>query len=292
MKNKNDTKSIDFKSDIVNLGFEIVELKSFYNVGHSSIKLARVINFYVILFITQGKGIHEIDFETYEYNKDNILFINKGQEHRWIEYENSNGYLLIFTEKFLEKHQVKFKDLSYWFFDTSYLYKPILHFNKEISQPLQTLLKSLYIEYNLPFSKHKDEILQCLFRTFLLKVNTNLPQSKIDASEEQKEIFINFHNTIDIKINQSRNINDYCKWLKIPYKKLNETCKIFTNNTAKNHLDTMLLLKAKQLLIDNKKNISEISFLLGFYEPTNFTKFFKKHTSYSPKEFKKTLRLI
>lgn len=53
----------------------------------------------------------------------------------------------------------------------------------------------------------------------------------------------------------------------------------------------MMILKAKKLLVENQKNISEISYLLGFEEPTNFTKYYKKHTGFSPKEFKKSKKI-
>lgn len=278
---------VNFKSDILQLGFEIMTLNHFYSLPDKNREFAHIVNFHVILFVTQGEGKHQIDFNTYSYEKNTVLFINKGQEHKWIEYQNTQGFIILFTEDFLRKNQVKFKDLSYSFPYNSYLYKPFFTLEKATLNSFQTLATYLYEEYKLPNSQQKSEILQCLLRTFLLKIKSNKPLDKTTASAAQKELFIQFQKMIDDKINQSRNVKDYCKWLSVSYKKLNEACKVFTQNTAKNFIDQILLLKAKQLVVANQKSISEIAFSLSFQEPTNFTKFFKKHTSYSPKEFQK-----
>jgi AraC-like DNA-binding protein len=46
------------------------------------------------------------------------------------------------------------------------------------------------------------------------------------------------------------------------------------------------MLEAKRLLAHTHKSVKEIGFSLGFQEPTNFTKYFRKHTGLSPVEFR------
>lgn len=289
MKKTNNIEKIPFRSDILEIGFEIVTLDFFYSLFDDDKKeKPHILQFYAILFITKGEGAHEIDFNIYKYQENDLLFINKNQEHRWIDYKNTKGYLMLFTEDFLRKNQLKFKDLSYSFPYNSFLFEPVLSLvKKDNIQSLRKLVTYLYEEYNLTTSEEKSEILQCLLRTFLLKLKASKPTSKIKASTEQKELFIRFQKLLDDNIANSRNVNDYCNWLRVSYKKLNETCKTFTKGTAKNFVDDIIVLKAKQSLTDTTKSISEIAYLLGFDEPTNFTKFFKKHTQYSPKEFQK-----
>lgn len=87
------------------------------------------------------------------------------------------------------------------------------------------------------------------------------------------------------KIALTRNANDYCNFLNVSYQKLNSTCKALTNKTVKVFIDDFILLRAKRLLSEKDVNISEIAYFLGFDEPTNFTKFFKKNTNQTPKSF-------
>ena len=50
-----------------------------------------------------------------------------------------------------------------------------------------------------------------------------------------------------------------------------------------------LLLESKRMLLDPSLQIKEIAYELGFNEPTNFTKFFKKFENTSPESFRKSM---
>lgn len=288
MGKKKEMELVTFRSEILTLGFEVISLKHFYKRPDPNRHIPHIVNFHVVMFITEGTGKHEIDFNTIEYDKNHVVFINKGQVHRWLEYQNTNGFIILFTEDFLFKNQITFKDLSYSFPFNSFLYEPSISLDTVQSKSFITLIQYLYQEYHQPFTPHKEEILQCLLRTFILKIKSKKPIQREEVKGDQEELFIRFQKMIDLKIQESRNINDYCLWLSTSYKKLNQTCKALTKNTAKAFLDQIIILKAKKFLIEGEKSISEIAYLLGFEEPTNFTKYYKKHTSISPKEFQNT----
>ena len=56
--------------------------------------------------------------------------------------------------------------------------------------------------------------------------------------------------------------------------------------TPKAYLDQRRLLEAKRLLSFSELSIKEVAFKLGFDEPTNFNKFFRKHADLSPGDFR------
>jgi AraC family transcriptional regulator, transcriptional activator of pobA len=56
--------------------------------------------------------------------------------------------------------------------------------------------------------------------------------------------------------------------------------------TPKEIIDDRILLEAKRILAHTTESIKEISYYLGFEEPTNFIKYFKKHASVTPTEFR------
>jgi AraC family transcriptional activator of pobA len=90
----------------------------------------------------------------------------------------------------------------------------------------------------------------------------------------------------------TRNAKDYCNNLNVSYQKLNLTCKTLTNKTVKEFIDDFLLLKAKRLLSESDVIISQVAYNLGFDEPTNFTKFFKKHTNQTPRSFTESIKFL
>ncbi len=65
------------------------------------------------------------------------------------------------------------------------------------------------------------------------------------------------------------------------YRKL----KALTNQTVNNYIKNIRLNKAANLLLTTKSQISEIAYLVGFTEPSNFTKSFKQHFKQPPSQF-------
>ena len=75
----------------------------------------------------------------------------------------------------------------------------------------------------------------------------------------------------------------------VSYKHLNEICKSVTGSTAKEVIDNLLILESKRHLAVSDISIKELSYEVGFDEPTNFVKYFKRHTQQSPAQFRKSL---
>ena len=46
------------------------------------------------------------------------------------------------------------------------------------------------------------------------------------------------------------------------------------------------MLEAKRILAHTTESVKEIGYDLGFDEPTNFIKYFKKHSKFTPTEFR------
>ncbi|SLM29674.1 Transcriptional regulator, AraC family (fragment) [Desulfamplus magnetovallimortis] len=71
---------------------------------------------------------------------------------------------------------------------------------------------------------------------------------------------------------------------------MNKIAKAITGNTVKSFIDNFVILEIKRQLAISDISIKELTYLMGFEEPTNFVKYFKKHTSHSPSQFRKILK--
>jgi AraC-like DNA-binding protein len=76
----------------------------------------------------------------------------------------------------------------------------------------------------------------------------------------------------------------------VSYNYLNEISKEITNKTAKGFIDSWLLLEIKRNISEKKYTSQEIGFKMGFKEPSNFIRFFKKHTQLTPIQFQEKLK--
>ena len=67
---------------------------------------------------------------------------------------------------------------------------------------------------------------------------------------------------------------------------LSDLLKKETGKNAKEHINQYVVENARQQLLNSNKTVSQIAYALGFNYPHYFSRMFKRHTGYSPKEFR------
>jgi AraC-like DNA-binding protein len=109
----------------------------------------------------------------------------------------------------------------------------------------------------------------------------------------QKEITNDFlkiidQNLADVLSGKSENIyeiRDVAELMHIHPRHLSNTIKLVTGHSPCSFFENKILDIAKQNLRDNKMRIAEIAQLLT-YDPSNFTKFFKRFSGMTPKQYR------
>ena len=248
------------------------------------------INFYLMIVITKGNGLHEIDFKKYNYSKGDIIFISKGQVHQWDATQTSEGYMLIFNDNYLTKYFTLFHDSSFEIPFNQSLNSPLLSLSQEInSKTFKTIFEDIYDEFKISNSAFKTEIINSQLRIVFLKLQSLLKFKRNNKKDAQLDLFLRFQESVELYLRKSRNATDYLKWLSVSYIELNNACKCFSNKTIKEYIDTIIIVNAKRSLTNKSIPINKIAFDLGFDEATNFTKFFKKRTQFTPRKFRQLL---
>lgn len=279
--------TIAFTREDNELDFEIINLKSLFSrfkggLNHNP-HLPHRLDFFGLLLITKGTGKHHIDLKEYIFSQGNTIKISKGQVHAFQENPTYEGYLFIFTESFILNYFSK-KSIQL----ISYLYNYHINspkvesndFNKQFIEQLKAELahKSTYAQKN---------IVAALLEIYLLQLERST-QSHRKRSKDNAgyDFFYQFKNLVEKKYASTRNVIDYAYKLGVSTKYLNEICKEFTLHTAKYFIDNYVILEIKRAIISSDLSLKEICYSTGFNETTNFTKYFKKHTGFTPKEFK------
>ena len=98
--------------------------------------------------------------------------------------------------------------------------------------------------------------------------------------------FIKFQKLAEENIKEKSRVADYVKEMGLSTKSLNKITKETIHKTAKEFLDEIHLKQIKRLLINSKDSVKEIAYQSGFEEPSNFYKFFKRHTQVTPEQFR------
>ncbi|MDM8172838.1 helix-turn-helix transcriptional regulator [Olivibacter sp. 47] len=83
-----------------------------------------------------------------------------------------------------------------------------------------------------------------------------------------------------------RSPGEYADKLGVHVNYLNKALRDTTGKTTSQHIADRLTSEAIALLKHSDWNIAEISYTLGFEDPSHFNHFFKKQTSQSPKNYR------
>jgi AraC-like DNA-binding protein len=150
------------------------------------------------------------------------------------------------------------------------------------------IMQSMANELQKTKDNYQSDILQNLLHNFLLY--SERERRKQDFTEIKKgedlDFVMLFKDLLEANFKNQKQVNFYAKELFTTEKRLNQaTSKVF-GKTPKEIIDDRIILEAKRILAHSTENIKEIGYVLGFDEPTNFIKYFKKHTLITPVEFR------
>lgn len=244
------------------------------------------LTFFALLIVTKGRGSHQIDLNHYSLKKGTVLKIAKGQVHAFVRDVSYDGILVVFTEEFVLRYfsQSSIEIISHLY--NYHLSDPIVSHTAFVDQFLEMANDELS---NKTMYAHKN-ILANILELFLLRLERHAHlRTFVDIRESHITRFGQFKNLVEKHFQETRNVKDYAKLMHISTRHLNNIVQKLTLNTAKHFIDQYVILEIKRNILSTNLSLKEIAFAVGFQEVTNFTKFFKKHTQSTPREYKKSL---
>lgn len=248
------------------------------------------VSFFLILVNVEGQGQHYIDFQAYPYRSGSLLFIAKNQVHAFGRHPENQGYLIMFTEAFLNTNVIISRSFPDFRLYNYHLDDPVIHAEDINDSQLSGLAAQMYDEYHQPDDFAKGELLRTLLQTLLLRAERIKHRTATqNINTEWLNIFIQFKNLLEQEYPKTRNARDYAQKIGISYKHLNEICKATVAKTAKQFIDHVVATEIKRYLASSPLSIKELSYKIGFDEPTNLVQFFKRQTHQTPTQFRKTV---
>jgi len=271
-------------------GIEIITLQNLVkrkkDLGHFPEKAHRL-NFYMLIYFTEGKTEHLVDFIWYKVRKNTLLYLTKGQINAFKFNEDVRGFVIIFSEIYFKKQLNKLSKNAVMQIFTSHLFSPKIQVPIESNIPQYiNLFHEEFLKENLTFNK--SNILDSLYTIIFSKLEQLKKHQTIHIEEPYKlELFLKFKILLEKYYSKSRNANFYAVKMNMTYQHLNTICREVVDVTVKQFIDEFIILEAKRMLINSSIKSSELAYRIGFEETTNFVKYFKKHTGVTPNHFKK-----
>jgi AraC family transcriptional activator of pobA len=270
-------------------GFDIIKLEELFNkkdLDHSPYDL-HLVEFYIIILIEEGSGIHTVDFTDYAYEKGTLLTIRKDQIHQFHESGGVKGTLLLFTDEFLVSYLEKLEALKTLQLFNEFLGVPKIQLSSteltEFSNSINRI-KNEYLHLNDDYSLGiiRSELHIIIAKLFRIKSNKN----EVIHNKKHLSEFITVQNLVEKNATQYSKVKDYAKMIGLSTKTLNTITKNIVNKSAKEFIDEIYTKQIKRLLIHSDGSIKEIAYASGFEETTNFYKYFKRQTQLTPEQFR------
>jgi len=284
--NKNSIDRIDYKNLKKNLDFEIADIQLFFATRpHRSLLRDNRINFWTIIYVTDGSGCHHIDFNKYTYKKGDIIFIQKNQVHHYDISNDVKGYIMHLNEPFFYRVEGFSGDIFLEFVDKSFG-SPVLSIDANKDSVNRTMIDLIYREYNKPKEYINIELIATLFQGFILSLKGYLPENnELQLSKSYKNFKL-YRQLVEENYTETRNVEDYVSMMHLSKKTINQATRKVVGLSAKQFIIERVILEIKRYLSQGELLNYEIADMLGFDEVSNMTKFFKHYVEISPKEFK------
>lgn len=236
---------------------------------------------YVLIYCEKGELEVNVDDNTFSMSANTVITITSGQVHVITKMSKSTGWVLEFTYDFFCKSD---HDVELVFHNSLFCHFGLNEVNS-LNQSLNVKKELATIQTELS-EKPYQYLISVHSRIELILVEIN--RQKITAGGEvwkPDALFLKFLETVRANFGESQNVQDIALQLSTTPAKLNQQSKLHTGKTAQNVIYGLVASEAKRLFKYNKISVKEVAFSLGFSDPFYFSKFFKKQTGVSPKEY-------
>ncbi|MFD0792050.1 helix-turn-helix domain-containing protein [Mucilaginibacter litoreus] len=235
--------------------------------------------FYMLLWITEGSGVHEVDFEALELLPGRVFPVSEGQVHKIVE-PVLDGWMLTFSAPVFSGLMEGVGGI-----DAEEIFdQPFIDLNKEESANfccLWALLQRTVLQNALSpmLINQLRVLLGCLLQCADQCKRVRSHGRNYPVLKELKRL-IAAHYMVQ------PHADYYASVLDVPLWKLNAWCRESLGTNVAGLLAERTVLEAKALLTTTDRSVREITFMLGLEDPSNFAKVFRRAVGMSPHDYR------
>ncbi|WP_121811108.1 AraC family transcriptional regulator [Mucilaginibacter kameinonensis] len=243
-------------------------------------------DYFMLIWVVAGTGYYRLNLQKETVHTNQLLLIKPGQVHDLKFGDGLQGYVISFTDSFLDMEDYSRKPV----------YSPIYQmFNQtnnitidnELADDMRDITEIMMKEYSR-HNLYRSEILKRYFKIFLIYLSRQL-ESIAQAPKQSRNTAIlqNFMALLDKNFREYKMVADYAEKLSVTPNYLNEVVKKLTGQPAGYHIRQRIAVEAKRQAIHPDNCMKKIAYELGFCDMAHFSKFFKNATGVSFSDFKK-----
>jgi AraC-like DNA-binding protein len=251
--------------------------------------------FCMLLCVTRGECTQLIDFKSAKCKPGSMLALRPGQAHRFGDEQDWDGWIVLFRPEFILTPQPtlhladsKLEDLTRGLPDHLPLHK---HERRIVTDAIAQMKEDSHIA--APAAAVNALLRQQLYALLLrLSIVHGGRDSELDVTSNSADRFRAFQQLVERNFAKWHQVAQYTSRLGCSGKSLTRAAAELAGVTAKAVIASRINLEAKRLLAHSTMSITLIGERLGFEDPTNFVKFFRRETACTPGEFRRRQRPV
>lgn len=250
-------------------------------------------DFFTIIVVERGTFRVRVNLKEYSLTKDTFAVAAPAALKEVITISGGCKYVgLIFTAEYLAKigmHKHRIDTLH--FFTTDQM--PLLSLTPEDQKRLTHLILELRHTGQYPVGyPYAEEITRFGFLMLMYEMASVVRRLGLDRRaaaklDRKEELTMRFASLVSQHFREKRKVFEYADMLHVTPKYLSQAVKDYTGKSAGTFIDETIIREAKFLLINPSLSIQEITEYFNFPNQSQFGKFFKHYTGYSPLTYRK-----
>lgn len=262
-----------------------IQLLRDHLTAHKFINKPHKHDFYLILYIEKGGGVHTIDFKDYKILPNSVFLMTPGQVHSWQLDAGTDGFIIFFTKGFYQMQSSEHNLLEFPFYHSLSASPSIVVQKNEV---VDFIFRQMLSEFSS--NQHTNQrLLRSYLDVLLLKLSESFPETKEFDSNTTTYKLRKLEQLIERNFRKLKQPADYADLMNLSSSYLNSICKNNLGKTLSELIQERVILEAKRLFAYSDSNVNEVAAKLNFADVSYFTRFFRKQTGLTPEAFRTSL---
>ncbi|GAB4553269.1 MAG: helix-turn-helix domain-containing protein [Rhizobacter sp.] len=246
--------------------------------------------FGLILVIHAGHGEHGVDFQRIPLQPGAVVFVRPGQVQQWCFSDGLEGDVLLIAPHVMQPSATTSVGLIA---QTLSLETWPTRFELSVRERRNWRALRVMLRREL---KHTvvDDLSAALARELYLCMLVWLARAARDdapPANVHELLYRRFQRELESLVATRPSVQALAQTLRVSPTTLNRACHAQLGRSAKEMIDRRIALEAQRMLVHSGATSAEIGERLGFSEPTNFLKFFKRQIGMTPEAFRVSHRV-
>lgn len=247
-------------------------------------------DFYLLIYVTEGRGTHTIDQVTYELKPGSVFWLAPGQVHHWQLPPDVQGYVVFFSADFYLFRYPGPRLYEYPFFDGRQ--PPVLYLPLPPAEPeLLRLLRALHAEATAaPAPPQQAEVVRSYLHLGLELAARHFAAPAAGGAALAQQQVRQFGALLNQHYRRKRTVQEYAGLLHLTAGHLNAVCRRVLNKTASTLIHERVIVEAQRLLTHSALSVAQVAAELGFDDASYFGRYFRKYAGLPPEAYRQQHR--